>query len=91
MNAQVPARAHPDWDRAGADWPNRDASHFLRGGNTHWHYQRMGSGPPLMLLHGTGASTHSWRDLLPKLARHHDVIAPDLPGHGFTRAASRHK
>ena len=38
----------------------------------------------MLLLHGTGAATHSWAGLLPLLARHHRVIAPDLPGHGFT-------
>ena len=49
-----------------------------------WHVQVMGSGPPLLLLHGTGAATHSWRDLMPMLAQDFTVIAPDLPGHGFT-------
>jgi magnesium chelatase accessory protein len=44
----------------------------------------MGAGPVLLLLHGTGASTHSWRDLAPALAPHFTVVAPDLPGHGFT-------
>jgi magnesium chelatase accessory protein len=48
--------------------------------------QVAGEGPVLLLLHGTGASTHSWRDLLPLLARDYRVIAPDLPGHGFTEA-----
>jgi magnesium chelatase accessory protein len=46
--------------------------------------QLAGSGPVMLLLHGTGASTHTWRDLLPLLADHWTVIAPDLPGHGFT-------
>jgi magnesium chelatase accessory protein len=45
----------------------------------------MGDGPPVVLLHGTGAATHSWRGLMPLLARDHRVIAMDLPGHGFTR------
>ena len=45
-----------------------------------------GSGPVLLLLHGTGAATHSWRDLLPLLAQHFTVVAPDLPGHGFTQS-----
>ncbi len=49
-----------------------------------WHVQVMGEGPELLLLHGTGASTHSWRDVMPKLAQHFTVIAPDLPGHAFT-------
>jgi magnesium chelatase accessory protein len=47
----------------------------------------MGSGDPLLLVHGTGSSTHSWRDLMPLLARDFTVVAPDLPGHGFTSAA----
>lgn len=49
-----------------------------------WHVQRMGEGPPLLLAHGTGAATHSWRALLPLLAQRFDVVAFDLPGHGFT-------
>lgn len=81
--------AHPDWDSIGADWPNREASGFVMAGGIHWHVQRMGSGPRLLLLHGSGAATHSWRDLLPLLAAHFDVLAPDLPGHGFTRAPGR--
>ena len=38
----------------------------------------------LLLLHGTGASTHSFRDLLEPLAERYTVVIPDLPGHGFT-------
>jgi magnesium chelatase accessory protein len=53
-----------------------------------WHVQEFGSSasdrPSLLLLHGTGASTHSWRDLAPALLKTFRVIAPDLPGHGFT-------
>jgi magnesium chelatase accessory protein len=44
----------------------------------------LGEGPPLFLLHGAGAATHSWRDLAPLLSRDFTVVAPDLPGHGFT-------
>jgi magnesium chelatase accessory protein len=40
-----------------------------------------------LLIHGTGAATHSWRDVMPLLAKDYDVIAPDLPGHGFTRTS----
>lgn len=76
---------HLDWNRDGHDWPNREASQFLTAAGVDWHVQIMGSGPVVLLAHGTGASTHSWRDLLPKLARHFTVIAPDLPGHGFSR------
>ena len=79
---------HPDWPRLGADWPNRTASQFLQAGDVRWHLQRMGRGPIVLLLHGAGGATHSWRDLLPLLAERFDVIAPDLPGHGFSRPAS---
>lgn len=51
----------------------------------------MGAGPSLLLIHGTGAATHSWRGLLPLLAEHFAVIAPDLPGHGFTQAPPGHR
>ncbi|MBL8330347.1 MAG: alpha/beta fold hydrolase [Rubrivivax sp.] len=40
--------------------------------------------PVALLLHGTGASSHSWRRLAPLLARHMEVLVPDLPGHAFT-------
>ena len=73
-----------DWGREGLIWPHREASTFLRTGAARWHVQRMGEGPPLLLLHGTGASVHSWRGLMPILARSHDVIAMDLPRHAFT-------
>jgi magnesium chelatase accessory protein len=48
--------------------------------------QQLGAGPVALLAHGTGAATHSWRALAPLLARHFSVVAPDLPGHGFTDA-----
>ncbi len=41
-----------------------------------------GSGPPLLLIHGIGDSSATWRTVIPALARHHLVIAPDLLGHG---------
>ena len=72
------------WQRDGRDWPNRAASRFVRADNMTWHVQVMGAGPVLLLAHGTGAATHSWRDLAPLLAAHFTVVAPDLPGHGFT-------
>ncbi len=77
-------RPPPAWLRDGTDWPNRDSSRFLRTGGVTWHVQVAGAGPALLLAHGTGAATHSWRGLLPLLAPHFTVVAPDLPGHGFT-------
>ncbi|MEZ5791602.1 MAG: alpha/beta fold hydrolase [Nitratireductor sp.] len=83
------ALEYPDWESDGANWPNRNASRFIRTGGMTWHVQEMGpaKAPPFLLLHGTGAANHSFRDLMPILAREWRVIAPDLPGHGFTTGA----
>jgi len=74
----------PRWSVEGRDWPNRAASRFVESGRIRWHVQQMGAGPVVLLLHGTGAATHSWRGLMPLLAERFTVVAPDLPGHGFT-------
>ncbi len=44
--------------------------------------------PTILLLHGFPTSSHMFRDLIPLLARHYHVIAPDLPGFGFSDAPS---
>jgi pimeloyl-ACP methyl ester carboxylesterase len=41
-----------------------------------------GSGPVLLLIHGIAGSIGNWQQAIGPLARHHTVIAPDLPGHG---------
>lgn len=75
-----------DWSIDGADWPLREHSRFIDAGGLRWHVQSLGDGPVLLLLHGTGASSHSWRTLAPLLAPHWRVLIPDLPGHAFTDA-----
>jgi magnesium chelatase accessory protein len=79
------------WSRDGVDWPNREASRFVEAAGLRCQVQEMGCGPQLLLIHGTGAASHSWRDLMPILARHFTVIALDLPGHGFTQSPSPHR
>lgn len=80
---------YPDWATDGKDWPNREVSRFVRAGGYEWHVQMMGEGPVCLLIHGTGAATHSWRDAMPLLAQHYTVIAMDLPGHGFTKGSGK--
>jgi pimeloyl-ACP methyl ester carboxylesterase len=41
-----------------------------------------GSGPVLLLIHGMVGSCQNWEAVIELLARHHTVVAPDLPGHG---------
>jgi magnesium chelatase accessory protein len=71
-----------------SDWPGRENSHSLNAGGVWWHLQMagrpLGHAPVVLMLHGTGASTHSWRDLVPHLAPHFTLLMPDLPGHGFS-------
>ncbi len=76
------------WENEKSTWPNRQWSRFVTAAGLQWHVQQMGSGPNLLLLHGTGASTHSWRDVIQLLAQHFTVLAIDLPGHGFTDGAT---
>ena len=69
------------------DWPNRQHSSTVSVGGLDWHVQLTGKGPVVLLLHGTGSSTHSWSDLIPLLEAHAQVLVPDLPGHAFTLGA----
>jgi magnesium chelatase accessory protein len=73
-----------DWDSDGRNWPHRTASRFVMADRVRFHVQVAGRGPVLLLLHGTGASTHSWRNVFPLLCDSFTVIVPDLPGHGFS-------
>lgn len=41
-----------------------------------------GDGPPMVLLHGPAEFAATWLRVIPRLARSHRVIVPDLPGHG---------
>jgi magnesium chelatase accessory protein len=83
---------HPSIDRIPQNWPLRELSQSVSAGKLDWHVQVGGSRhtpeglakPIALLLHGTGSSAHSWAELMPALASSHWVIAPDLPGHGFT-------
>ena len=45
--------------------------------------------PPLLLLHGFPTSSHMFRNLIPALANDYYVIAPDLPGFGFSDSPDR--
>ena len=51
---------------------------------------RVGSGAPLVLLHGLGESHVGWRPVIDGLARNHDVLAIDLPGFGHSPALAPH-
>lgn len=71
------------------DWPHRGLSRHIACRPHRWHVQATGRGPTVLLIHGAGASTHSWRHLLPLLGADYHTIAVDLPGQGFTQWGTR--
>lgn len=72
------------WSAAADFWPRADTSRFVRVGDIDFHVQVSGSGEEVLLLHGAGASAHSFSGLAARLSERHRVIAADLPGQGFT-------
>ncbi len=56
----------------------------LHGLPGHWPVAVVGSGPPVLLLHGFDSSLLEFRRLVPLLASQHRLIIPDLYGFGFT-------
>jgi magnesium chelatase accessory protein len=71
-------------DRLPSDWPLREHSEFVHCAGILWHIQRIGSGPVILLLHGTGSSTHSMAGLAEHLSHQFTCLLVDLPGQGFT-------
>src|SRR2546430_6006141 len=53
------------------------------------YYETHGEGRPLILLHGGLMSSETFGPVLPALAQRHQVIAPDLQGHGRTADIDR--
>lgn len=89
--SSVPATAapHPETTRAFASVPAvayRTVS--VEGLNIFYREAGPSDAPVLLLLHGFPTSSHMFRDLIPSLATHYRVIAPDYPGYGYSDAPS---
>lgn len=69
------------------DWPLRAHARRVRARHDWWVVEH-GSGPEVLLLHGAGASGHSFRTLVGAMPGVRCLV-PDLPGQGFTRPGSR--
>jgi magnesium chelatase accessory protein len=78
------------WDLI-QSWPNARFSRQVVCHPHRWHVQETGAGDLVLLLHGAGGSTHSFRALIPLLAKKCRVVAIDLPGQGFTQLGARHR
>lgn len=65
---------------------------FVQVDDIAFHYKTAGSGaPPLVLLHGFGASVYSWREVMPALAEQHRVYAYDRLAFGLTERPTEWK
>ncbi|MGO9834501.1 MAG: alpha/beta fold hydrolase [Polyangiaceae bacterium] len=60
------------------------ASRFVEIDGMSVHYRDEGSGLPILLLHGTGSSLHTWDGWADALSSSHRVVRLDLPGFGLT-------
>lgn len=62
------------------------ADHYIQADGVDLFYREAGplDAPVVLLLHGFPASSFQYRELIPRLADRYRVIAPDLPGFGFT-------
>jgi len=58
--------------------------HMARVNGIRLHYIKSGSGPPLLLLHGTPKTHYYWYRIVPLLTKKFTIIAPDLRGFGAT-------
>ncbi|HKW17555.1 MAG TPA: alpha/beta fold hydrolase [Terriglobales bacterium] len=54
----------------------------------HVQFQRLGTGPPIVLVHGLLGYSFSWRNVIPTLARGRQVFALDMPGAGFSECCA---
>lgn len=76
------------WPDDAGGWPLREYSQHILCRPHHWHVQRAGKGPKLLLIHGAGGALQSWRNLFPLLISDFEVLAVDLPGQGFTKSGA---
>ena len=72
------------WHAVAEFWPRAETSRFVEVGDIDFHVQVSGAGEDVLLLHGAGASAHSFSGLAARLSEGYRVIAPDLPGQGFS-------
>jgi pimeloyl-ACP methyl ester carboxylesterase len=66
------------------------ASRFAVLDGVNVHYRDEGSGPPLVLLHGTSSTLYTWDGWVSQLASKRRLIRLDLPGGGLTGPAPDH-
>jgi len=73
------------------DWASgaQGTGHYAEVNGLHLYFETHGAGRPLILLHGGLGSGEMFGPILPALSERHQVIAPDLQGHGRTADIDR--
>lgn len=82
FNRQIIARLEKMEEKVQS--PNYRGCLFCPNHESGWHYQDVGHGPPLILLHGIGMSHFAWKNVIPNLANERRVLAFDIAGFGLT-------
>ncbi|MEU8056064.1 alpha/beta fold hydrolase [Microbispora bryophytorum] len=82
VSAAAPAFAHSVKEQMPAGF----SEHKVQAGSVGINYVIGGHGPTLVLIHGYPQTWYEWRHIMPTLAEHYTVIAPDLPGAGRSDA-----
>jgi pimeloyl-ACP methyl ester carboxylesterase len=67
----------------------RYQSSYCEVGSVRCHYVKIGQGPSIILIHGGGTWSYTWRYNLDELAKHFTVYAVDMPGFGLTTVEDR--
>ena len=79
------------WPQDAKDWPLTAYSRQVLHRPHRWHVQEHGEGPLILLIHGAGGATQSFRGIFPILAQDYHVVAVDLPGQGFTQLGAQQR
>lgn len=79
------------WPDDARNWPMIAYSRQVLHRPHRWHIQEHGEGPLILLIHGAGGATQSFRGIFPILAKTHHVVAIDLPGQGFTQLGAQQR
>ncbi|MFF0292821.1 alpha/beta fold hydrolase [Kitasatospora sp. NPDC004614] len=82
----ISAAAPPEPASAGERLPSGFSEHRTVAAGIGLHYVIGGHGPTLVLLHGYPQTWYEWHRIMPALAEHYTVVAPDLPGAGQSDA-----
>ena len=93
QNAQIPGSALKTPQPLTGPYVPVTSVHTIEADGVRMFYRAAGdpNSPVVLLLHGFPTSSFMFRELIPRLASDYRVIAPDLPGFGFTEVPAERK